>query len=142
MRSVLLTKCAYDCGENAKSQLMFQCSTQMRTHGGSRDSLLYIVYSLVGGHAASAALANCGPPSQHSAAGVPFMKGFLRQFLWTLPLGVAVHDVIGSVIRIDGRSMQPTLNAPGADMPEWVLVEKVSVKLKHEYERGGVYVFW
>lgn len=69
-------------------------------------------------------------------------QGFIRQFLWTLPAGVAVHDMLGSVVRVDGLSMQPTLNAKGTSTPEWVLVEKFTVKWRHIYRRGDVYVFW
>jgi len=79
---------------------------------------------------------------------------FVRSVLFTLPAAVAVNELLFSVLRVEGRSMQPALNpgppggpaqsAPGTPQPdsEWVLVDKASVKLLRRYERGGVYVFW
>jgi signal peptidase I len=46
------------------------------------------------------------------------------------------------VIRVDGASMQPTLNPRGAGERDWVLVEKWSVKVMHRHERGDVVVLW
>jgi inner membrane protease subunit 2 len=79
---------------------------------------------------------------------------FVRSVLFTLPAAVAVNELLFSVLRVEGRSMQPALNpgppggpaqsAAGTPQPdcEWVLVDKASVKLLRRYERGGVYVFW
>ena len=49
---------------------------------------------------------------------------------------------VASVIRVDGASMQPTLNPRGAEGRDWVLVEKWSVKLLHRPRRGDVVVLW
>jgi len=68
-------------------------------------------------------------------------KGFLKQVAWSLPVAIAFTDCIACVIRVDGQSMQPTLN-PDPDSRDWVLVEKVTYKLFHRYKRGEVAVFW
>lgn len=44
---------------------------------------------------------------------------------------------------VDGASMQPALNPGGLDAPsDWVLVEKLSIKLLQHYTRGEVVVLW
>ncbi|KAI8469445.1 MAG: mitochondrial inner membrane signal peptidase [Monoraphidium minutum] len=77
------------------------------------------------------------------------MGAFGRRLLWSVPFAVTFTDVVASVIRVDGASMQPTLNprapraaaaAPGAR--DWVLVEKWSIKLMHTPQRGDVVVMW
>lgn len=66
---------------------------------------------------------------------------FLKQVAWTIPVAIAFTDCVACVIRVDGQSMQPTLN-PEPGQKDWVLVEKVSYKLLRRYQRGDVAVFW
>lgn len=69
-----------------------------------------------------------------------------RKWIWRFYLSgtgcLFVTDYFGSIIRVDGVSMQPTLNPEGSPSHDWVLVEKFSVKLFHQYHRGDVVVLW
>lgn len=38
--------------------------------------------------------------------------------------------------------MQPCLNPTNSPAPDWVLVEKLSIKLLQKYTRGEVVVLW
>lgn len=66
----------------------------------------------------------------------------LRRLLWSVPITITFTDVVASIIRVDGASMQPTLNPKGAEGRDWVLVEKWSVKLRHIHHHGDVVVLW
>jgi mitochondrial inner membrane protease subunit 2 len=68
------------------------------------------------------------------------VPGYVKQMLWSLAAGVTFNDLIGSVIRIDGLSMQPTLNPSGSTWSDWVLVDKISIKLLRQYSRGEVVI--
>jgi signal peptidase I len=70
------------------------------------------------------------------------MRQFVRQFLFSLPVGIAFTDLVASVVRVDGASMQPTLNPEGSDSSDWVLVDKFSVKVMHKHRRGDVVILW
>lgn len=70
------------------------------------------------------------------------MLGLVRQVVWTVPVGIAFTDLIATVARVDGPSMQPTFNPDMGKGSDWVLVEKVSYKLLHRYDRGDVAVLW
>jgi hypothetical protein len=70
------------------------------------------------------------------------MRQFARQFLFSLPVGIAFTDLVASVVRVDGASMQPTLNPDGSGSCDWVLVDKFSVKIMHKYRRGDVVILW
>ncbi|GFR39876.1 hypothetical protein Agub_g378, partial [Astrephomene gubernaculifera] len=69
------------------------------------------------------------------------MRGFLRQLVWWLPAGIALNDTVCSVLVVEGQSMSPTLcgDSGSADI---VIVEKVSYKWLHKYQRGDVAVLW
>ena len=69
------------------------------------------------------------------------MSSFLRQFLLSLPVGIAFTDLVCSVVRVDGASMQPALNPEGASS-DYVLVEKFSVKVLQKHMRGDVVILW
>lgn len=64
-----------------------------------------------------------------------------KQLAFLLPVTITFNDLVGSVLRIDGSSMQPTLNADPY-VSDWCFVEKVSYKWLRKYERGDVAVFW
>ena len=67
----------------------------------------------------------------------------LKRFAWGASVGLACTDSVATVVRVDGTSMQPTLNpGVGHQAPEWVLVEKLSYKWRHKYSRGDVAVLW
>lgn len=63
-----------------------------------------------------------------------------KQFLWFVPAGITFSDLVASVIRIDGLSMQPTLNPADSPWSDWVLVQKFSIKLLRQYSRGDVVI--
>lgn len=65
-----------------------------------------------------------------------------RQVLWSVPVAVAFTDLVGSVIKVEGVSMQPTFNPAGSRASDWVLVEKLTIKLLHRFTRGDVVVLW
>ncbi|KAL6751533.1 mitochondrial inner membrane signal peptidase [Haematococcus lacustris] len=67
---------------------------------------------------------------------------WLLHVAWCVPVAAAFTDACASVVRVDGTSMQPTLNTDIASGCEWVLVEKVSYKWLRRYSRGDVAVFW
>jgi signal peptidase I len=69
----------------------------------------------------------------------------LKRFAWGLTVGLACTDSVATLVRVDGWSMQPTLNPGGGSSDqgsEWVLVEKLSYKWRHKYSRGDVAVLW
>lgn len=70
------------------------------------------------------------------------MLAFLKRGAAALPVGIAFTDLVASVTRVDGPSMQPTLNPAGQQACDWVLVEKISSKLFHKYYRGDIVVLW
>jgi hypothetical protein len=51
-------------------------------------------------------------------------------------------DCVASVLKVEGASMRPTLNPDSTGPSDWVLVEKLSVKLQRCYTRGEVVVLW
>jgi signal peptidase I len=69
--------------------------------------------------------------------------GFLKTTAWAIPMAAAISDALVSVVKIEGSSMQPTLNGRGgsAAVCDWVLVEK-TCKWRHEVHRGAVIVLW
>ena len=66
----------------------------------------------------------------------------VRPVVWAVPVAVTVTDLLGSVIKVEGVSMQPTFNPPGATGSDWVLVEKLTIKALHRHTRGEVVVLW
>jgi inner membrane protease subunit 2 len=64
------------------------------------------------------------------------------KFLWAVPIGLTFSDTIASVLKVEGASMQPTFNPDTARSSDWVLVEKLSIKLQRCYNRGEVVVLW
>ncbi|EFJ43524.1 hypothetical protein VOLCADRAFT_119055 [Volvox carteri f. nagariensis] len=69
------------------------------------------------------------------------MGGFLRQLVWWLPAGIALTDTVVSVLLVEGQSMWPTLNEDPY-FSDLVIVEKISYKWLHKYQRGDVAVLW
>lgn len=69
------------------------------------------------------------------------IAGFAKRVAWLMPVCIMCNDRLATIVRVDGASMQPTLN-PGATGSEWVLVEKLSYKWLHKYSRGDVAVLW
>lgn len=66
----------------------------------------------------------------------------LKASAWWVPIAIAGTDLVATVIRVEGESMQPTLNPEGATLSDWVLVEKISYKWLHRYTRGDVAILW
>lgn len=69
------------------------------------------------------------------------VRHVIKKGVWLVPVGIAFTDCIASILRVEGASMRPTLNPDGASS-DWVLVEKLSVKLQRHYSRGEVVVLW
>eukprot|EP00878_Enallax_costatus_P026389 GHUV01028321.1.p1 GENE.GHUV01028321.1~~GHUV01028321.1.p1 ORF type:complete len:168 (+),score=18.52 GHUV01028321.1:205-708(+) len=69
------------------------------------------------------------------------VHSMIKKGIWLVPVGIAFTDCIASVLRVEGASMKPTLN-PDGSASDWVLVEKLSVKLQRRYRRGEVVVLW
>ncbi len=67
---------------------------------------------------------------------------FAKQVAWSLPIGIAFTDLVASVVKVEGPSMQPTFNPDLRMSSDWVIVEKISYKLLHNYHRGDVAVLW
>mmetsp|Transcript_6454 Transcript_6454/g.14333 ORF Transcript_6454/g.14333 Transcript_6454/m.14333 type:complete len:174 (+) Transcript_6454:183-704(+) len=70
------------------------------------------------------------------------MLSLAKQVAWSLPVAIAIRDLVGNVVQVEGPSMQPTLNPDLDKSSDWVLVEKVSYKWFHDYRRGDVAVLW
>lgn len=70
------------------------------------------------------------------------MWEFVKRVLWSTPLVLAFTDCVASVTQVNGLSMQPTFNPDSSDSRDWVLVEKLSYKWWHNYQRGDVAIFW
>ena len=68
----------------------------------------------------------------------------LASTLGMLPVAVAINDLVGSVMFVDGRSMQPTLNPEHTGLPgasrDLVLVAKWPIKVWKQYRKGDVVV--
>jgi signal peptidase I len=75
------------------------------------------------------------------------LLNYAKAVAWSLPIGLAFTDLCASVVQVEGPSMQPTLNpqirARGArGQQDWILIEKLSYKVLHRYNRGDVAVLW
>ncbi len=57
-------------------------------------------------------------------------------------MAIAFTDLLASVVKVEGPSMQPTFNPDLRASSDWVLVEKVSYKMRYAYGRGDVAVLW
>ncbi|OQS06275.1 mitochondrial inner membrane protease subunit [Thraustotheca clavata] len=62
-----------------------------------------------------------------------------RVALTYIPIGLAFNALVLSFGRVEGRSMQPTLNPSDTDR-ELVLLDKFSVQVAHRVARGDVIV--
>ncbi|KDO17413.1 signal peptidase I [Saprolegnia parasitica CBS 223.65] len=62
-----------------------------------------------------------------------------RLALAWIPVGITFNSLVMSVGRVEGRSMQPTMNAEDGDR-EIVLLDKFSVQVAHRLVRGDVVV--
>lgn len=62
-------------------------------------------------------------------------KGFLKSIAVGLPVGVTIIDVFGYVARVDGVSMQPSLNPDS--VTDYVFLNKWAVRV-YEVSRGDV----
>lgn len=52
------------------------------------------------------------------------MRRVAKRVAWWLPVTIAFTDLVASVLRVEGDSMLPTLNADPL-FSDWVIVEKV-----------------
>lgn len=70
------------------------------------------------------------------------MTRFWRNLLFSVPVGITFVDVVGSIVKVQGASMQPTLNPEGSSVCDWVFVEKFTVKVLGQFTKGDVVLFW
>jgi signal peptidase I len=64
----------------------------------------------------------------------------IKQLLWAAPAVITFHDLVGTVIRVKGPSMQPTLNPIDSDWDDWIVVDKFSIRILRHYQPGSVVV--
>ena len=56
-----------------------------------------------------------------------------------VPVFIGIHDYVGSINSVTGRSMQPTFNQRGSGYSDWVVLNRMSARAQR-YERGDVVV--
>ncbi|KAM3575076.1 hypothetical protein VYU27_002991 [Nannochloropsis oceanica] len=80
-------------------------------------------------------------------AGAWFSSGGWRRFVSTLgllPVAITIHDMVGSIMLVDGSSMQPTLSRDSEGSPndsrDLILVAKWPTKVWRQYRKGDMVV--
>lgn len=61
---------------------------------------------------------------------------FLRNTLIGIPIGIAFCDTVGCVARVEGTSMQPTLN-PDLRYPDYVFLNRWTIR-NLDIQRGDI----
>ncbi|XP_022909343.2 mitochondrial inner membrane protease subunit 2 [Onthophagus taurus] len=64
------------------------------------------------------------------------IPNFLKSIIVGIPIGITVLDSVGYVARVDGHSMQPSLN-PDKEITDYVFLNRWSVR-SHEITRGDI----
>ena len=59
----------------------------------------------------------------------------LEAFKWT-PVLIALNGALGQIVRVEGKSMQPTLNPPRASSSDYLVLNK----LPRQYKPGDIVV--
>uniref|UniRef100_A0A3B1K4I8 Mitochondrial inner membrane protease subunit n=1 Tax=Astyanax mexicanus TaxID=7994 RepID=A0A3B1K4I8_ASTMX len=70
-------------------------------------------------------------------AGRRYVRAFVSGFFVAVPVTVTVLDRLAYVARVDGASMQPSLNPEGASAPDVVLLNRWSVR-NYQVQRGDI----
>ncbi|KAM9753119.1 mitochondrial inner membrane protease subunit 2 isoform 1-T2 [Menidia menidia] len=74
-------------------------------------------------------------------AGRRYLRAFVSGFFVAVPVTVTVLDRLAYVARVEGASMQPSLNPGGASECDVVLLNRWSVR-KYQVQRGDVVSVW
>ncbi|KAL6480568.1 hypothetical protein MHYP_G00116010 [Metynnis hypsauchen] len=74
--------------------------------------------------------------AQKAGLGRRYIRAFVSGFFVAVPVTVTVLDRLAYVARVDGASMQPSLNPEGASAPDVVLLNRWSVR-NYQVQRGG-----
>ncbi|KAI7811950.1 mitochondrial inner membrane protease subunit 2, partial [Triplophysa rosa] len=66
-----------------------------------------------------------------------YFKAFVSGFFVAVPMTVSVLDCLAYVARVDGASMQPSLNPEGGSSSDVVLLNRWSVR-NYQVQRGDI----
>ncbi|XP_052399334.1 mitochondrial inner membrane protease subunit 2-like isoform X1 [Carassius gibelio] len=69
--------------------------------------------------------------------GRKYFKAFVSGFFVAVPVTVTVLDRLADVARVEGASMQPSLNPDGESSPDVVLLNRWSVR-NYQVQRGDI----
>ncbi|XP_059508413.1 mitochondrial inner membrane protease subunit 2 isoform X4 [Stegostoma tigrinum] len=69
--------------------------------------------------------------------GKRYLKAFVSGFFVAVPVTVTFLDRVAYIARVEGASMQPSLNPPGRTTCDIVLLNRWSVR-NYEVQRGDV----
>ncbi|KAL7402892.1 hypothetical protein ABVT39_021320 [Epinephelus coioides] len=75
--------------------------------------------------------------AQQASAGQRYLRAFVSGFFVAVPVTVTVLDRFAYVARVEGASMQPSLNPDGALSCDVVLLNRWSVR-NYEVQRGDI----
>ncbi|XP_067906693.1 mitochondrial inner membrane protease subunit 2 isoform X6 [Heterodontus francisci] len=72
-----------------------------------------------------------------SSFGKRYLKAFVSGFFVAVPVTVTFLDRVAYIARVEGASMQPSLNPPGRTTCDIVLLNRWSVR-NYEVQRGDI----
>lgn len=75
--------------------------------------------------------------AQQAGFGRKYLKAFVSGFFVAVPVTVTVLDRLAYVARVDGASMQPSLNPEGVSTSDVVLLNRWSVR-NYRVQRGDI----
>ncbi|XP_053108284.1 mitochondrial inner membrane protease subunit 2 isoform X7 [Hemicordylus capensis] len=75
--------------------------------------------------------------AQTQGFGRKYVKAFLKGFLVAVPVTVTFLDRVACIARVEGASMQPSLNPGGRQVSDVVLLNHWSIR-NYEVQRGDI----
>ncbi|XP_046890699.1 mitochondrial inner membrane protease subunit 2 isoform X1 [Hypomesus transpacificus] len=75
--------------------------------------------------------------AQHTRASRKYLRAFVSGFFVAVPVTVTVLDRMAYVARVEGASMQPSLNPEGVSASDVVLLNRWSVR-NYQVQRGDI----
>ncbi|XP_062317017.1 mitochondrial inner membrane protease subunit 2 isoform X2 [Osmerus eperlanus] len=75
--------------------------------------------------------------TQHTRASRKYLRAFVSGFFVAVPVTVTVLDRLAYVARVEGASMQPSLNPEGVSASDVVLLNRWSVR-NYQVRRGDI----
>ncbi|XP_067090800.1 mitochondrial inner membrane protease subunit 2 isoform X2 [Osmerus mordax] len=75
--------------------------------------------------------------AQHTRASRKYLRAFVSGFFVAVPVTVTVLDRLAYVARVEGASMQPSLNPEGVSASDVVLLNRWSVR-NYQVRRGDI----